>query len=84
MEAKRKKKPNISRKTIKKPHGGKLTIKRPHVKKKKPISRTDIDPEIRRCIVNEIDSAKGVSKMSKGDKRNLFDAAFRKCVRQTH
>lgn len=73
------KEPKGLRKTTKKPHG----LKKTHKKRKKIVKvKSELDPDVRRCIVNEIASAKGTRRMTKGDKRALFDAALRKCVRK--
>ena len=55
------------------------------VPKKIPTRRKltpDLDPDVRRCIVEEIASAKG-RKLTKGQKRALFDRAYAKCIRRS-
>ena len=54
--------------------------------KKKVVIRTptSIDSKVRACIAEDIAKAKrGRKKMSKKEARELFDAAFKRCLRQS-
>ena len=54
--------------------------------KKKVVIRspTIIDYKVRACIAKDIAKAKqGRKKMSKKEARELFDAAFKRCLRQS-
>jgi len=66
------------KKTIKKRQAPKKTVQRHHTRKK---IKDTMSPDVRRCVVEEINKAKGIGKMSKGEKRRIFDSALRKCLR---
>jgi hypothetical protein len=65
----------------------KRTTKKVVKKKPKRIgirTPTAIDHNVRACIAEEIALAKGKKRLSKKEKRMLFDRAFAKCIRQSH
>ncbi|MBU1173252.1 MAG: hypothetical protein KKD44_27110 [Proteobacteria bacterium] len=66
----------------------KKIVKKPTKKKvvKRVVSRTPttIDHEMRACIAGEIASAKTKKRLTRKEKRQMFDSAYAKCLRQNH
>ncbi len=73
----------MKRRTIsKKKPKKKKTVKRRLSKKLNIRTPTAINHKVRACIAEEIASAKGRKKLSRREKRLIFDKAFHDCLKK--